>query len=202
MDEALRKEQERQMAVMRTNQREKNSDLAKDKMLKQLKLAEIQKKKVADAARAREIAQTNEQEEQEAFEVKNERLDICVEKAQIMSKLIYKSAYSRSFQYKRHLVNQHKLNEFLGRNLLDDKEGDGSDHFSLSNASFIDRNIAANRKITYAELLERISAAEKNYEMARTNQMAGTKGRTGDMNAMRLDTYNRLDSAASTNFQI
>lgn len=41
MDEVLRKEQERQMTLMRSNQKNKNSDLAKDKMLKQIKLAEI-----------------------------------------------------------------------------------------------------------------------------------------------------------------
>lgn len=41
MDEVLRKEQERQMILMRSNQKNKNSDLAKDKMLKQIKLAEI-----------------------------------------------------------------------------------------------------------------------------------------------------------------
>ena len=34
MDEALRREQERQMALMRANQKSKNADLAKEKMLK------------------------------------------------------------------------------------------------------------------------------------------------------------------------
>ena len=41
MDEALRREQERQMELMRTNQKNKNGDLAKEKMLRQIKLAEI-----------------------------------------------------------------------------------------------------------------------------------------------------------------
>lgn len=41
MDEALRREQERQMELMRTNQKNKNADLAKEKMLRQIKLAEI-----------------------------------------------------------------------------------------------------------------------------------------------------------------
>ena len=58
MDEALRREQERQMALMRTNQKNKNQDLAKEKMMKQIKLAEIQKKKTADAVRAREMMGT------------------------------------------------------------------------------------------------------------------------------------------------
>ena len=178
LEKVLKQEQDRQLANMRAKQREKNSDLNKDKIAKQIKLAEIQKKKVADAARAREIAQTNEQDDQEALVVKNEKLDQCKEKVGIMSKLIFKAAYSRHMQYKRHLVNQHKLNEFLGRNLLDEKDGDASDEFSLSNASFINRNVAENRQITYAELLERISAAEKNYDMARTSHLAG---RTQDL---------------------
>merc|ERR1712157_193653 len=150
--------------------------LNKDKIAKQIKLAEIQKKKVADAARAREIAQTNEQDDMDAIEIKNEKLDQCKEKVGLMSKLIYKAAYSRPMQYKRHIVNNHKLNDFLGRNLLDEKDGDNSDELSLSNASFINRNVGENRKITYAELLERITAAEKNYELARQTQMAGTRG--------------------------
>jgi len=41
MDEALMREQERQMHLMRSNQKNKNQDLAKQKMLKQIKLAEI-----------------------------------------------------------------------------------------------------------------------------------------------------------------
>merc|ERR1712038_1643859 len=123
MDEALRREQERQMALMRENQKNKNADLAKEKMLREIKLAEIQKKKAADAADPLE----------ELKEAKNEKLEICIEKVGIMSQLIYKAAYSQPIMYKRHIMNQHKLNEFLGRNLLQQKDGDFiSDEFSLS----------------------------------------------------------------------
>jgi len=135
MDEALRREQERQMALMRENQKNKNADLAKEKMLREIKLAEIQKKKAADAARARELATTAEAADplEELKEPKNEKLEICIEKVGIMSQLIYKAAYSRPIMYKRHIMNQHKLNEFLGRNLLQQKDGDFiSDEFSLS----------------------------------------------------------------------
>lgn len=55
MDEALRREQERQMALMNANRKEKNSELAREKLVKQIKLAEIQKKKAEDAARAMEM---------------------------------------------------------------------------------------------------------------------------------------------------
>lgn len=137
MDEALRREQERQMALMRENQKNKNADLAKEKMLREIKLAEIQKKKAADAARAREAAVEEGAEPlEELKELKNEKLEVCIEKVGIMSQLIYKAAYSRPIMYKRHIMNQHKLNEFLGRNLLHQHEGDFvSDEFSLSNES-------------------------------------------------------------------
>jgi len=67
------------------------------------------------------------------------------------------------------LLNQHKLNEFLGRNLLDDKAEDISDEFSIAEASMINKKVASNSHITYAELLERITVAEKNYNSARQN---------------------------------
>merc|ERR1711953_70437 len=117
-DEALRREQERQMALMRENQ----------------------KKKAADAARARELATTAEAADplEELKELKNEELENCIEKVGIMSQLIYKAAYSRPIMYKRHIMNQHKLNEFLGRNLLQQKDGDFiSDEFSLSAESLM-----------------------------------------------------------------
>lgn len=173
MDEALRREQERQMALMRTNQKNKNADLAKEKMLKQIKLAEIQKKKLADATRAKEMQQLDSNEPENVNELRNEKLETCIEKVGIMSQLIYKAHYSRPIQYKRHIMNQHKLNEFLGRNLLEIKEGDNaSDEFSLSNDSFIQK-ATKNKRITYSELLERIGTAEKNYQNARTNHLAG-----------------------------
>ena len=101
-----------------------------------------------------------------------------------MSKLIYKAAYSRPIQFKRHLLNQHKLNEFLGRNLLDDKVEDFSDEFSIAEASMINKRVASNNHVTYAELLERIGTAEKNYNSARQNQLAsGTDGASKMANA-------------------
>merc|ERR1719210_3232538 len=105
MDQALQKEQDRQMAIMHDKQKHKNHDLAKQRMMKQLKLAEIQKKKTADAQRARELQYlqgTGQTAEEEAtLIVKNEALDNCKEKCQLMSKLVYKAAYSRPIQYKR-----------------------------------------------------------------------------------------------------
>ena len=115
--------------------------------------------------------QALEGEPLDAIDNKNEKLDQCIEKVGLMSKLIYKAAYSRPMQYKRQIINQHKLNEFLGRNLLAEKDQSlGSDQFSLSNESGITRQ-ADGKRITYAELLERIATAEKNYEATKQGQV-------------------------------
>lgn len=198
MDEALRREQERQMALMRSNQKNKNADLAKDKMLKQIKLAEIQKKKLADAQRAKEMQQLDSNEPQNDNELRNEKLEQCIEKVGIMSQLIYKAAYSRPIQYKRHIMNQHKLNEFLGRNLLAEKDGDGvSDEFSLSNESqFVRLATTTNKRITYSELLKRISDAEVHYTKARTNHMQGG-GQRDDVMSRGLTSNNRNTHSGS-----
>lgn len=113
-----------------------------------------------------------------------------------MSQLIYKAAYSRPIQYKRILMNQHKLNEFLGRNLLAEKDGDiEEDEFSLSNESFL--NKAQNKRVTYAELLDRIKAAEGNYDTARAQQMTGNKinrQQSDDVRSQSTQNFNRARS--------
>lgn len=67
----------------------------------------------------------------------------------------------------------HRLNEFLGRNLLDEEQNNKFDEFSLSNDSHINRKVHANRAVTYTELLDRIDHAEKNYNDARLKQLGG-----------------------------
>jgi len=39
------------------------------------------------------------------LEIKNEKLERAIDKVGLMSKLIYKSAYSRPIIYKRHIIN-------------------------------------------------------------------------------------------------
>jgi len=46
-----------------------------------------------------------EKEEEVVMKNKNDKLEMCVEKVGIMSKLIYKAAYSRPIQYRRHIIN-------------------------------------------------------------------------------------------------
>lgn len=112
----------------------------------------------------------------EQLEVKNERLEQCKEKVNIMQQLIYKAAYSRPITYKRILYNQHKLNLFLGRDLLAEKDDEiNSDNFSLSNESHIDKKVAQSKKLTYSELLQRIANAEQNYNKVKLNQVGAGK---------------------------
>jgi len=183
---------------MRSNQKNKNADLAKEKMLKQIKLAEIQKKKMADAQRAKEMQALDSNDPKDTNELRNEKLEQCIEKVGIMSQLIYKAAYSRPMQYKRHIMNQHKLNEFLGRNLLAEKDGDkDSDEFSLSNESqFVRMTTTTNKRITYSELLQRISAAEEHYKKAKTNHVSGG-GRQDDAVSRLMSSNNRNTASAS-----
>jgi len=96
-------------------------------------------------------------------------------------------------------MNQHKLNEFLGRNLLAEKDGDkDSDEFSLSNESqFVRMTTTTNKRITYSELLQRISAAEEHYKKARQNHVAGGNGRQDD-NMSRLMSANNRNTASGT----
>jgi len=48
MDEAIQREQERQMALMRSKMSGKNEELAREKVTRAIKLAQIQKKKQED----------------------------------------------------------------------------------------------------------------------------------------------------------
>lgn len=139
--------------------------------MKQIKLAEIQKKKASDAARARELLALEGEEPEVVLGVKNEALDRCNDKVGLMSKLIYKSAYSRSILYKRHIINQHKLNEFLGQNLFEEPEE--QDDSMKSDLSRIDR--LANNRVTYGELLQRIEHAEKNFSETRVRVTSKSK---------------------------
>jgi len=136
--------------------------------MKQIKLAEIQKKKATDAQRARELVALQGDEPEETLITKNEALEKCIDKVGLMSKLIYKLSYSRPFTYRRHLICQHKLHEFLGQNLFDD-EDDKSDSMR---SDLVRIEKMANNRVTYAELLQRIESAERNFNETR-NRVTG-----------------------------
>lgn len=50
---------------------------------------------MADAQRAKELQQLDSNDAQDKNELRNEKLEQCIEKVGIMSQLIYKAAYSR-----------------------------------------------------------------------------------------------------------
>jgi len=88
MDEALRVEQERQMKMMREKKAGKGKKIASDKMLRQLKMAEIQKKKAEELERARILA--SQQQSLASTEEKEDSFDKMVQKTKEMEILIPK----------------------------------------------------------------------------------------------------------------
>ena len=171
MDEAIQREQERQMALMRSKMSGKNEKLAREKVTRAIKLAQIQKKKQEDLQKAKEMALEQADLSQVIEPIKNTKLDICIQKASILQKVAYKACYSRPTQFKRHLINQKKLNDFLGINLFhSNSEMDGSSvNETVVNSedreSFLQQ--LSSGTITYKMLLEHIKQANQNYEAMR-----------------------------------
>lgn len=77
-----------------------------------------------------------------------------------MEILIPKQAYSRQTYFKRHLYNQQKLNDFLGRNLVvqdgDDEQVDDAESF-LTTPSERLQEIIGSKEITYKTLLDSLA---------------------------------------------
>ena len=106
-------------------------------------------------------------------EQKNARLQACIDKVSMMQKLAFKQEYSRPIYIKRHLLNQVKLNAYLGIGFDVDwqssKRGselpDNVSDFSVKTHDLL----AINEKeaVTYQQLLEHIENAEKHYENIR-----------------------------------
>lgn len=174
MEDALGKEQERQMARMKEKLKGRNKDNAKDKMIKQIKMAEIQKQKEKELADAKAAAIDPDEFEQAVEEKTNPKIEIIMQRLDNNSKMSLKPCYSRPVYYARHLKNMHKLNDFLGRNLLKstkfgDQDSQFSDDQSVSVApDFFERYQKGN--LTYKMLLDHIEIAENNYEATREDQ--------------------------------
>lgn len=103
------------MKMMREKKAGKGKKIAQDKMLRQIKMAQIQKQKAEELEKARLL---NAQKEAVEEEKKEDRFDVMLERTKLMEILIPKQAYSRPIYFKRHLINQQKINDFLGRNLI------------------------------------------------------------------------------------
>jgi len=137
-------------------------------------MAEIQKQKEKELADAKAAAIDPDEFEQAVEEKTNPKIEIIMQRLDNNSKMSLKPCYSRPVYYARHLKNMHKLNDFLGRNLLKstkfgDQDSQFSDDQSVSVApDFFERYQKGN--LTYKMLLDHIEIAENNYEATREDQ--------------------------------
>jgi hypothetical protein len=105
-----------------------------------------------------------------ALEMQKQRVQRLVEKAGLMQKMCQKQCYSKRIFFKRHIMNQQKLNAFLGRGIVADwaSSHDGSQAESeIDNLTIQTEAVKEGREeeiISYSVLLQHIEAAEKNYE--------------------------------------
>jgi len=170
MEEALTKEQERQMARMKEKLKGRNRDNAKEKVRKQIKMAEIQKQREKELAEAKAAAVDPDEFEQAVEEKINPKIEIIMQRLDNNSRMSLKPSYSRPVYYARHLKNMQRLNDFLGRNLLKKDKADAESHYSDDKSismepDFFERMQKGN--LTYKMLLDHIDIAEKNYEATR-----------------------------------
>ena len=103
MDSTLKQEQERQLKMMREKMLGKGRKAAQDKIMRQIKMAEIQKKKTEEMQKAQALM--SQQQLSAAQEERQDNFDRLLEKTLLMENLIPKQAYSRPTYFKRHLIN-------------------------------------------------------------------------------------------------
>merc|ERR1712242_670373 len=125
MDSTLKQEQERQLKMMREKMLGKGRKAAQDKIMRQIKMAEIQKKKTEEIQKAQMMV--SQQQRSAAQEERRDNFERLLEKTLLMETLIPKQAYSRPTYFKRHLINQQKINDFLGRGLFTQDDEDQMD---------------------------------------------------------------------------
>jgi hypothetical protein len=193
MEEALGKEQQRQMKKMREKMQGKNQEAMKEKMLRQIKMAEIQKKKKAELEAVKDDAMNSQDLEKALQGQPNVKLEVCMQKVNIYSKMAYKHGYSHKTQPKKHLIKMRELNDFLGRYLLHQETPDVESVSSRSSEANreIEGMMKKEARLTYKTLLDHIEIAERNYEDTRVNSGAVrqigrrvTQGSTNDRDAM------------------
>ena len=123
LDAQLQNEQERQLSQLKEKLKNRNEASAKQKVLRDIRMAEIQKKKEDDIKKAnREISEFVSMAKEGDEKQVNLELQKCLDKvAEYQRKLALKQCYSKQPMYfKRHLINQQKLNNFLDRSAFED----------------------------------------------------------------------------------
>lgn len=181
MDEVLVEEQTRQMAKMRERMKGRNANKAREQVVRQIKLAEIQKAKAQEAEQAKIYEQAGgDLATSVALERQKEQVGRLVEKAGLMQRMCQKQCYSRRIFFKRHIANQQRLNAFLGRGILADwassKGGypddvSGMSQLSLDTDALKEQINEKEEKITYAVLLTHIRQAETTYDQIRKQNL-------------------------------
>jgi hypothetical protein len=157
------------MVKMRDRMMNRNAAKAKEQVLRQIKLAEIQKEKQREAEQAKLYEQAGgDLATSVALEKQKAEIGRLVEKASLMQRMCQKQCYSRKIYFKRHIANQQKLNSFLGRGIMADwassKGGYPDDVSGMSQLSLKTEDLKQqvndkDEKITYAVLLQHIQTA-------------------------------------------
>lgn len=93
--------------------------MAQDKARRQIKLAEIQKQKLKEAEAAR-LAKEGRGNDTDTQDVRDKRIARCVDKADMLQKLIQKQCYSKPIHVRMHIMNMQKLNSAYGLNAMGD----------------------------------------------------------------------------------
>lgn len=171
IDEALAIEQARQMDAMREKMKTRNARLARDKAERQIKLAEIQKSRLGEAAAAKKHARQIEMEEEEKTAATQEaRIQRCIDKSELMQNLIPKMCYSRPLMHRRLVYNLHKLNTFFG--LKENAGWGGSEKAESESDLSVDSAqlmplVSSMKNITYKTLLDHVESAQGYYDQLR-----------------------------------
>lgn len=145
------------METLREKLKNRNQKSAKDKALRQIKMAEIYKNKEKEKEAAKEFTQP----ENEGM-TDNAALNTCIDKVSMMQRLAWKQEYSRPVYIKRHLINQAKLNAFLGigfdvdwvSSKRDSEIPDDQSEFSVKTADL--KQLNDDEAVTYDDLLRHI----------------------------------------------
>lgn len=174
IDQALQEEQKRQMANMQNQMKSRNAKMASEKAIRQIRLAEIQKQKQDQAIAARKYAAQVEAEANKpnASQTRDARVKHCVEKADLLQRLIQKQAYSRPLLVKKHVNNIRKLNDFYGLDYRQDwgdeaGSGDEGSVMTVATADLMKIINSTGSNITYKNLVDRVDHTQENYDDVR-----------------------------------
>lgn len=102
---------------------------------------------------------------------KEARIKHCVEKADLLQRLIQKQCYSRPLYVRKHINNIRKLNDFYGLDYRQDwgesaGSGDEGSVLTVETAEVM-KVIQATSDVTYRNLVQRVDHAQENYDNIR-----------------------------------